>query len=197
MPAAAPDTVTLGYVSRANGLRGAVVVHLDPSMTGVVRAGLAVELKPRVGACLRTRVLHTSQVRGGLRVAFDHVTDRDAAERLVGATIVVERGALGPLADGEYFDSDLIGLEVRTGDGRVLGRLVEVVATGANDVYVVQSGDGGEILVPAIRNAQITVDLPAGCMTVAADALEYGAASDRAGTRDVENSAEHEDPENE
>lgn len=175
MPAAAP-TVVLGYVSRANGLRGAVVVHSDPSMAAILAKGLPVELRPRAGDPLRTRIVHSSQVSGGVRVAFEGVGDRNAAEALVGATLFVARDRLGGFAEGEYLDSDLVGLEVRTQDGRVLGRLVEVVATGANDVYVVTGADGAEVLVPAVAHAGIGVDLAAGTMTVAADALEYGGA---------------------
>ncbi|HXC50585.1 MAG TPA: ribosome maturation factor RimM [Candidatus Limnocylindrales bacterium] len=176
MPAAAAKSpVTLGYVSRPNGLQGAVVVHSDPSMTGMFAKGLEVELRPRSGTVLRTTVRSASHVKDGVRVTFDRVADRDAAEALVGATIVVERNALGEMREGEYLDTDLVGLEVRAHDNRALGRLVEVIATGANDVYVVAAADGSEILIPATANAEIEVDLAAGRMTVAAEALEYGA----------------------
>lgn len=173
-PTPAP-AVTLGYVSRPNGLLGAVVIHTDPSMFDVLVKGLEVELHPRKGNALRTRIRSAAPVRGGMRVSFDRVTDRDQSEALVGATVHVEREQLGALKDGEYLDTDLVGLEVVAKDGTVIGRLVEVIATGANDVYVVVGADKSEIMVPAVAHAVVGVDLASGRMTVDGDALEYGA----------------------
>lgn len=168
--------MSLGYVSRPNGLQGAVVVHSDPSMADVLARGLAVELLPRSGRPLATRILSAAPIRGGVRVTFDHVHDRNAAEALVGATVNVQRSQLGDLAEGEYLDVDLIGLEVVGDDGKALGRLVEVISTGANDVYVARDQGGAEVLIPAVAHAVLDVNLDAGRMTVASGALEYGAA---------------------
>jgi len=165
--------VNLGYVSRPNGLLGAVVVHCDPSMTDVLVKGLEVELVPRQGPPLRTRIRSVAPVRGGMRVTFDDVKDRNRAEAMVGAKVNVERDRLGPFREGEYLDTDLIDIEVVTREGALLGRLVEVIATGANDVYAVRTPDGGEVLIPAVGHAVLDVDLPARRMTVAGEALEY------------------------
>jgi len=164
--------VTLGHVTRPNGLSGAVVVHIDPSMLSALGPGLEVELVRQGGQSLRSRIRSAAPIRGGARLTLDEVRDRSAAEALVGAALVVSREQLG-LAEGEYLESELLGLEVVTRDGKQLGRLVEVIATGANDVYVVQAEDGAEILVPAVAHAVIAVDLEAGRMTVDASALEY------------------------
>jgi 16S rRNA processing protein RimM len=165
--------VRLGYVSRPNGLRGAVVAHVDPSMVSSFRRGLELELAPRQGAPFRTRVHSAAPIRGGVRLTLEGIGDRNRSEALVGATLSVTREALGPLGEDEHLDTDLIGLEVVTGEGRVLGRLTEVIATGANDVYVVTAEDGGEALVPAVGHAVLDVDLEAGRMTVLAEALEF------------------------
>lgn len=165
--------VNLGYVSRPNGLSGAVVVHSDPSMSDVLVKGLEVELVPRQGSPFRTRIRSVAPVRGGMRVTFDDVKDRNRAEAMVGAKVNVERDRLGPFRDGEYLDTDLIDIEVVTREGTLLGRLVEVIATGANDVYAVRTPDGGEVLIPAVGHAVLDVDLAARRMTVAGEALEY------------------------
>jgi len=93
------------------------------------------------------------------------VADRDAAEALRGEYVYVHRENALPLADGEYYYHQIQGLRVVTEEGRVLGEVVEVLATGANDVYVVQ-GDSGEALIPAIRDVVLRIDLSAGLMTV-------------------------------
>ena len=75
--------------------------------------------------------------------------------------------------EGEYLDTDLVGLDVVTSEGAALGKLAEVIATGANDVYVVTAEDGGEALVPAVGHAVLDVNMDARRMTVLAEALEF------------------------
>ena len=86
------------------------------------------------------------------------VDDRDAAEQLVGADLGVNRDAMPPTADGEYYWVDLEGLTVVHTDGRTLGQVDHLLATGANDVLVVK-GDK-EILIPFVVGQTIlNVDL--------------------------------------
>lgn len=83
------------------------------------------------------------------------------------------RGELIEAADGDvlrddaesYFVHELIGLRVVTEDGRELGRVAEVIHTGANDVYVA-AGDGGEVLIPAIGEVVERIDVSAGLMVI-------------------------------
>ena len=70
------------------------------------------------------------------------------------------------LGRNEYFVADLIGLEVTEDSGRKLGTLKDVMETGANDVYVVEMEDKRELLIPAIRQCILDVDMEAGIMTV-------------------------------
>jgi 16S rRNA processing protein RimM len=165
--------VQLGYVARPNGLRGAVVAHVDPTMHDAVTTGLELEIVPRAAAPLRARVVSVAPVRGGLRLTLEGINDRNASESLVGATIHVERDKLANLGDDAWLDTDIVGLRVVTQDGTELGRVGEVLPTGANDIYVVRTAEGREIMVPAVAHAVLAVDLEAGTMTVSADAIEY------------------------
>lgn|GEM_PF-2332878 len=113
-----------------------------------------------------------SAVPEGLRIRLVGIDDRDSATALTGAAVRVSRENLSHLKEGEFFDADLLGLEVITSEGRTLGTLTEVVETGANDVYVV-AGEGGEILVPAVAHAIVAIDFEARRVTVVAEALEY------------------------
>jgi 16S rRNA processing protein RimM len=149
--------VILGRVSRPNGLSGAVVVQIDPSMSDVFVRGLEVELAPRSGSPRKTRVRSAAPVRGGLRATFDGVDDRNASEALVGADVRVEREALG-FDEGEFLESDMLGLDVVDADGAALGPIVEVIATGANDVYIVRAADGSEVLIPAVESSSPSND---------------------------------------
>ena len=183
--------MVLGRVSRPNGLSGAVVVQIDPSMTEIFVRGLDVELVPRSGTPMRSRVRSAAPVRGGLRATFDGVSDRNASEALVGAEVRVEREALG-FEEDEFLESDIVGLDVVDEGGAVLGLIVEVIATGANDVYVARATDGSEVLIPAVGHAVLDVDLEERRMKVDRSALEFGAppaAEERAAASDIEGSA--------
>ncbi len=70
------------------------------------------------------------------------------------------------LGEDEYYIADLIGMSVRLEDGTEFGTLKDVMETGANDVYVVSTKDRGEVLLPAIRECILDVDVENNFMTV-------------------------------
>ena len=72
---------------------------------------------------------------------------------------------LRPLPPGQYYQFQLMGLEVWTSDGKRLGQVAEILPTGSNDVYVVQ-GEDGELLIPAIEDVVKSVGLETGRITV-------------------------------
>ena len=96
---------------------------------------------------------------------LDGFDDRDQATTIVGAEISIDRDQLEPCEEGEYYWADLIGLEVVTTSGEVLGRVDHLLETGANDVLVV-SGEK-EHLVPFARPEVIkSVDIAGGTIEV-------------------------------
>lgn len=84
----------------------------------------------------------------GAIARFVEVPDRNAAEALRGTELTVPRTALPPLAEGEYYHADLIGLPVETPDGVVVGRVVLVENFGAGDVIEIEKADGKRFMVP-------------------------------------------------
>ena len=99
------------------------------------------------------------------------VEDRNAAEALVGGVIKVPRSEALPLDEDEYYQKDLLEMAVVTDTGEELGRLMQIIETGANDVYVIRPAEdaGGkikDILIPAIKECILSVDLPGKLMTV-------------------------------
>jgi 16S rRNA processing protein RimM len=101
----------------------------------------------------------------GVIARLEGVTDREQAAALMGADIAVWRSQLGETKPGEYYWADLIGLDVQLGDGRSLGRVDSMMATGSNDVLVVEGER--QRLVPFINGQVIKrVDLAAGVIQV-------------------------------
>ena len=80
------------------------------------------------------------------------------------AVLYVDRAHAIPLEEGEFYVPDLIGMDVVTEDGKPVGKLTDVLSTGANDVYVVQGKE--EHLIPAVKEYVRSVDMEKGAMTV-------------------------------
>lgn len=86
---------------------------------------------------------------------IDNMTD---AEALKGHELLVDRENARPLDDDEYFICDLLWLKVYE-DEKLLGELADILETGSNDVYVVKSVDGRELLIPALKSIVLNVDI--------------------------------------
>ena len=89
----------------------------------------------------------------------------DQAEALLGCSVLVPAAKMGALPEGEYYWQQLIGLKVMTEEGTLIGTLAEIFPTGSNDVFVCRSG-AKEILLPAIADVVLTVDLEKKTMIV-------------------------------
>jgi 16S rRNA processing protein RimM len=73
--------------------------------------------------------------------------------------LLIDRSDAVPLEEDEYFIADLIGLDVYTEENESLGKTVDVITTGANDVYVIKGEKYGEILIPAIKECILKIDI--------------------------------------
>ncbi len=102
--------------------------------------------------------------KGRLLVRFEGIESLQDAEALRGARLYIRRSQLAPLARGEYYEFQIIGLRVRTQQGTELGRVKEILHTGANDVFVTE-----QVLVPAIQAAIASIDLQAGEVVIRSD----------------------------
>ncbi|MDW2796433.1 ribosome maturation factor RimM [Clostridium boliviensis] len=90
----------------------------------------------------------------------------DEIEKYKGKDLLITRDLAVKLGPDENFITDLIGLLVVKDDGEELGTLTDVIKTGANDVYEVRMADGREVLLPAIKECVLNVDLEKGTITV-------------------------------
>ena len=91
--------------------------------------------------------------KGGAIARFAEVTDRTAAEKLRGTALTVPRSALPPLAEGEYYHADVIGLAAVSDAGEALGTVVAIENFGAGDVLEIERSDGRRFMVPMREEA--------------------------------------------
>ena len=161
------DWVVIGEIARPHGVKGDVKVRMhtdypdrfDP-LTEVYlqRGGMEPELSgfTVVGRQQDQLVCHIAGIES-----------RDEAADLRGTLIVVPKEEAVELPPGHYYIFELVGLLVYTEDGEYLGKLKEVLQPGANDVYVVEpAGLGEEILLPAIADVILDIDMEKGRMLV-------------------------------
>ncbi len=136
MPADTP--VTLAVIIGAHGVTGEVRLKV-----------FAEDLKHyksfNGGKLSLKSVRHGSN---GAIARFAEVTDRNGAEAMRGTELTVPRSALPPLAEGEYYHADLLGLPAVSTDGEALGQVVAIDNFGAGDVIEIERPDGKRFMVP-------------------------------------------------
>lgn len=139
--------VTLAAIAGAHGVTGEVRLKLFGEGVAALKrhrafndSGLTLEKLKDDG-------------KGGAIARFAEVSDRTAAEKLRGVTLTVPRSALPPLAEGEYYHADLIGLPAISTSGENLGACVAVDNFGAGDVLEIQRPDGKRFMVPMREEA--------------------------------------------
>ena len=158
------DVFQEGVISTTHGIAGEVKVF--PTTDDMNRFKKLKEVILDTGK--ETQLLHIQQVRffkNMVIVKFKEFRSINDVERLRGKSLYVTRENAVKLQKDEYFIADMIGIQVVSDEGEDLGILQDVMQTGANDVYVVEK-DGEELLIPAIKDCILSVNVEEGKMEV-------------------------------
>ena len=154
--------VAVGRIARAHGIRGEVAVQPLTEVESRFSPGSVLGLED--GRTLTVAASRPHQNR--LLIRFEEVADRTGAEALRGEVLVVEATDSPAIAeDDRYWVREIVGLEVVTEAGRVIGKVRDVLGNPANDVWVVDAG-GRDVLIPAIRDVVVQVDRDAGRVVI-------------------------------
>lgn len=135
--------VALAAVAGAHGIKGEVRLRLFGEGLGSLSSLKTVEV-----AGNPLRLLSVRAAGKGAVARFEGVSDRGAAEALRGSLIEIDRAALPPLGENEYYHADLIGLDCVDGDGGPVGTVVAVENFGAGDLLEIERSDGKTSLIP-------------------------------------------------
>jgi len=154
----------VGRILGAHGIRGDVLVRRFGEAAEVLDRGRALRLE-RAGHEMTLVVASSRPHKGVWLVTFEGVPDRNAAQALAGSVLTVDESELPPLEEGVYYHFELVGLEVVTDSGIVLGKVTGILETGANDILEVR-GPKGEVLLPMIEPVLKEVDRDAGRIVV-------------------------------
>jgi len=160
--------VVIGRIGRAHGVRGEVAVEVrtdEPDRRFAENAVL--DTDPSARGPLT--VVATRWHQGRLLVRFTGIDDRTQAETLRGTMLVVDVDEAERLTDpDEFYDHQLIGLNVVTTDGQAVGAVTDVLHLPAQDVLAIERADGVEVLVPFVADLVPRIDLDARVVAVVA-----------------------------
>lgn len=147
----------VGVISSTHGVRGEVKVF--PTTDDKTRFQELKEVILDTGKeQITLEIQNVRYFKQMVILKFRGIDNINDIERYKGRPLLVKREQAVPLEENEYYVADLIGMEVLTEDGVRFGRLMDVMETGANDVYVIQTNNQKEVLIPAIRDCILNVD---------------------------------------
>ena len=159
------EFLQVGAIANTHGIAGEVKIY---SMTDdIMRFKKLKEVYLDTGReRMLLHVVSCKFVKNQPVLKFREFKNINEIEPYIRCGLFVSRDQAVPLGKDEYYIADLIGLKVLREEGSYLGELVDVLQTGANDVYVVKMEDGREILLPVIRDCIKKVDLEQGEIVV-------------------------------
>jgi 16S rRNA processing protein RimM len=159
------EPVLLGKIVATQGIKGQLRVAVYSGEFETILSLASLMLKGPDGRMETFQVAAVAVHGKKLILSFKEYDNINQSLPLVGHEVYVERHQLPALSEGEFYWFDLLGLRVETDHGEILGELVDIIATGSNDVYVVKDGKR-EYLIPALEDIVLDVNLDAGIMKV-------------------------------
>ena len=159
------DLLKVGVITTTHGVRGEVKVF--PTTDEAERFLELDYVLLDTGRELRKLEIQNVKFFKNLAILkFKGIDNINDIEMYKGKDLWIPREEGQELEEGEYYVADLIGMNVHLEDGTVFGTLKDVMETGANDVYVIDTKDRGEVLLPAIRECILDVNVEESIMTV-------------------------------
>jgi 16S rRNA processing protein RimM len=162
-PDGEPVYLTVGFIRRPHGLQGAMVMDLHTDFPERMKSGR----KLLVGEEHQTHTLASVRPhQAGLLVKFKGINTPEQAGLFRNQWVYIKSSDAPKLPDGRIYQHELLGFQVVDENEQLLGELVEILETGANNVYVVRDGSEREILLPAIPSVVLETDLARRVMRV-------------------------------
>jgi 16S rRNA processing protein RimM len=155
--------LAIGFLRRPHGVGGEIIMDLHTDFPDRIKAGRQVYLGEKHELATFDGVREHGQ---GLLVKLRGFDTPETVGRFRNHWVYVKASEVPPLPEGQHYKYELVGLSVIEDTGAALGELVEILETGANDVYIVRAENGKEILLPAIPPVILEVDMKARVMKV-------------------------------
>lgn len=154
-PDGEPVYLAVGFIRRPHGVQGEMVMDLHTDFPERMKSGrkllVGEDRRPLTLASVRSH-------QAALLVKFKGIDTPEAAGELRNQWVYIKSSEAPKLPDGKIYQHELFGFQVVDENDQPLGKLVEILETGANDVYVVRAESGREILLPAIPSVVLETD---------------------------------------
>lgn len=154
------EFITIGHVLAPRGVKGKLKVKIETDFPQRFTPGSKIYIN-RQPMTIDSAEWH----QGKLVIKLNTIDSFEDAHKFRGKTLEIHHSQIHSLPEGQYYYFQLIGLEVWTTRGELLGNITEILATESNDNYVVR-GTKGEILIPAIGDVVKSIDLDKGCLVI-------------------------------
>ena len=148
------EPVVVGRVIKPTGLLGEVQIQVLTDSPDRYAIGGVLFLDGVQRRIHRVSTMH----KGKINLKLDGIDDRHQADKLRDAMLTVTPDMVPEPPEGYYYHYQIVDMEVFTEEGEYLGRIADILVTGSNDVYVVR-GDNGEVLIPALDDVILEVDV--------------------------------------
>jgi 16S rRNA processing protein RimM len=162
-PVGEPLYLSVGFLRRPHGLQGEIIMDLHTDFPERMKRGR----KLFVGEEYKPMTLEAVREHGkGMLVKFKNIETSEDAGLYRNQWVFIKAKDAPPLPDGQIYQYEMIGFKVVDENENPLGTLVEILETGANDVYVVKNDSGKELLLPAIPSVMLDLDTDRGLLKV-------------------------------
>ena len=151
-----PVFVAIGKLRRPHGVHGEIIMDVYTDFPERLRAGMRLYMSE---TRQELSLIHRRWHQDALLLTFDGYTTPESVGVLRNQILYVRTADLPPLPDGDYYHHQVLGLNVVDEAGRLLGKVTEILETGANDVLLVRSEAGREILLPMIDDVVLEIAL--------------------------------------
>lgn len=158
-----PFYLAIGKIRRTHGIRGELVMDLLTDFPERFKVSSEV----LIGAQHKPYIISSFRPTGtGALIAFKGYEDCDQAVIFRNQMVYGRLEDAPALAEGEFYQHEILGMQVVDESGKVIGAVTEIIETGANDVYVVRDENGAEILLPAIKSVILNIEKEKKVITV-------------------------------
>lgn len=161
MKSATDKKIIIGKIGAAHGVRGDMKVYplTDfPDRFNIIKKAYVDDQLIEIVSTRYQNNFVVMKVKG--------INSREEVARFTNKLLKIDRSDVPPLAEGEYYSFDIIGLQVINQDDEILGEITEILKTGSNDVYITKAKDGRQILLPALKKVVTEINLEEGFMRV-------------------------------
>ncbi len=155
-----PEFIAIGEIIAPWGIKGKLKVRVvtDFPQRFTPSSKIYINRQPTI-------INSTDWHKGKAIIKLTTIDSIEDAQKLQGQPIEIHHSQVYPLPEGQYYHFQLIGLEVWTTQGELLGTVTEILTADSNDNYVVH-GTKGEILIPAIEDVIKSIDVNKGCIVI-------------------------------